>query len=146
MARIPRRLTALLRALLRRQTAERELDEELQFHLDKLVESHLAAGMSPAQARAAARKAFGGLEQSKEECRDARATLLDGLLRDGRFALRMFRRNPGFALVVVLSLALGVGANAAIFSLVDQALLQRLPGDSERLVLLSWNGAFFGKW
>jgi predicted permease len=141
-------LRTRLRALFRRQAMERELDEEMRFHLDRLVAENLAAGMAPDQARRAALRSFGGLEQASEECRDARGTtLIEGLWRDVRHGVRVLRRSAGFTLVVLLSLGLGVGANAAIFSLVDQVLLRRLPArDPQSLVLLSWKGTFVGKW
>ncbi len=136
-----------LRSLFRRRLVERELDEEMRFHLEQLVEQSVAAGMDAEAARLEALKQFAGVEQSKEACRDARATWLEGLLRDIRQAIRVLRRSPAFALTVTLSLGLGVGANAAIFSLLDQALLRRLPApEPHQLALLSWNGPFPGRW
>lgn len=143
-----RRLRSLLRALFRRKAVEDELDEELRLHLDRLSEENLAAGMAPEAARLAARKSFGGFEQAKEESREARGTAaIEGFGRDLRHGLRVLGRSPAFTAVAVLSLALGVGANTAIYSLVDQALLRRLPArDPQALVLLSWNGSFPGRW
>jgi predicted permease len=142
------RLRTFLRSVLDRKRVERELDEEMRFHLEKLIEENLAAGMDGETARLAALSSFGGLEQSKEECRDARGTAwLDGLVKDIGYALRFLRHSPGFTVVTVLSLALGVGANSAIYSLVHQVLIQRLPArDPEALVLLSWNGMSPGRW
>src|SRR5438876_3987345 len=136
-----------LRSLLRSTRVEHEMDEEVRYHLERQVEENVAAGMSPEEARYSALRDFGGVEQRKEECRDARGlALVDSVRQDLRYALRMLRRNPAFTVVALVSIGLGVGANSAIFSLVDQALLRPLPvREPERLVLLSWNGTFIGK-
>ena len=136
-----------LRSLLRSTRVEHEMDEEVRYHLERQVEENVAAGMSPEEARYSALRDFGGVEQSKEECRDARGlALVDSVRQDLRYALRMLRRNPAFTVVALVSIGLGVGVNSAIFSLVDQALLRPLPvREPERLVLLSWNGTFIGK-
>jgi predicted permease len=136
-----------LRSLFSRRSVERELDEEMQFHLEHLIEQNVAVGMDAEAARLEALKQFAGVEQSKEACRDARATWLEAWLRDIRHAVRVLRRSPAFALTVMLSLGLGVGANSATFSLLDQALLRPLPArDPQQLTLLSWNGPFPGRW
>ncbi|MBO0800978.1 MAG: ABC transporter permease, partial [Blastocatellia bacterium] len=130
-----------LRALLRRTAIERELDEELLHHIERQTEQNIRLGMSPEDARAAARKAFGGIDQAKEQSRDALGLRwLEELWQDLKFGARMLRRNPGFTAVAILSLALGIGANAAIFSVFYAVLLRPLPyRDPNHLVLIFSN-------
>ena len=113
-----------------------QLDEELQFHLEQATESNIAAGMTPAEARRHARVLFGGVEAAREQCHEQKpGWWLGTLTQDVRYALRGFRRNPVFALTVIATLALGIGATTAVFSVVDRILFRSLPyAHDDRLV------------
>lgn len=117
-----------LRSLFRRTSLEAEVDEELRSHFEQQVEKYLKSGVTREEAVRRARLDFGGHEQLKEECRDARGTnLIESLFQDIRYALRILARTPVITGVAILSLALGIGANTAIFSLIDGAMLRMLP-------------------
>jgi putative ABC transport system permease protein len=141
------KLTLRLRSLLRRRHVEQELDAELQFHFDQQIEENLAAGMSEADARAAASRALGGLVRIREDCRDALGVrLLDEVQQDLRYAARLVAKAPAFSLMVILTLALGIGANTALFSVVYGVLIRPLPyRDADRLVQFRTERDFTGR-
>jgi predicted permease len=128
-----------LRSLFRRRIVETELDEELRDHLERKTEDGVARGLTNAEARRVALLELGGIEQEKEMCRDTRGVRwLEDFLQDVRFGLRWLRKSPGFSATVILALALGLGANTALFSLFNRVLLQALPvRQPEQLVVLN---------
>jgi putative ABC transport system permease protein len=123
----------------RRERTEKRLDAELRFHIEQRIADLVAGGVAPEEARRQARLEFGGLDQVKEECRDVGAShIIETFVQDIRYGLRQLRRNPGFTAVVVLTLALGIGANTCIFSILNSLFLRGLPvPEPERVVSFS---------
>lgn len=135
---ILRRLKQLLRALLLKDTVEHELDAELRYHLERQIEQNIAGGMTPGEARLDALRAFGGFDQAKEYCRDARGvTFFEDLRHDLRFGLRLLSKSPSFTFIACFTLALGICATTTIFSSADAILLRPLSfPNQDRLVML----------
>ncbi|HVS65536.1 MAG TPA: ADOP family duplicated permease [Thermoanaerobaculia bacterium] len=138
--RLLHRISHLVRSVLRSGRVERELDEELRFHFDALVERRVAEGLSAEEARREAEREFGSLARARAECREAwPRRLLDELRRDVVFAVRSLRRAPSFSVVAILVLALGIGATTTIFGVFDAVLLRPLPyPESDRLMTLAY--------
>jgi macrolide transport system ATP-binding/permease protein len=137
-----RRLTALFR----RQRLEGDLDEELRSHLEMAVELNRRKGMTAEDARREAMKSFGGIEQTKEIYRDQRGLpMIESTLQDLRFGLRMLRRSPGFSILAILCLTLGIGANAAVFSWVEGILFRPYPAVTHQEQLLALTGTARGE-
>jgi hypothetical protein len=130
------------RRLVSSRQLEQELDKELRFHVEQQTADNLRAGMSEQKARRTTRVAFGGLDQVKEDCRESRGTMwVNALVQDVRFTLRTLGRDRTFTTVAVLILALGIGANIVVFSVVNTILLRPLPfHDAQQLAWITGNG------
>jgi predicted permease len=141
-----KRTTHRFRSLFRRSVVESELDEEVRFHVERQAAANIAAGMPAEEARRAAMREFGGVEQVKEECREERrVNFFETMVQDVRYGLRTLRKNPGFAFFAVAVLALGIAASTAIFSIADAVLVRPLPyGNAERLVMVWEDAASYG--
>jgi macrolide transport system ATP-binding/permease protein len=129
-----------MRSWFQRQKSERDFNDEIEFHLQQQIDKHIAQGMDPDEARHASLRALGAVTQVAEECRDVRnVNLIENLLQDLRFGFRMLRRSPGFSLLAILCLTLGIGANTAVFSWIEGILLKPYPAvvDQDRLLVLA---------
>src|ERR1700675_1196412 len=144
--RLVQNLLNWLRSLVRKSAAERELGSELRFHIERQVEENIAAGMTAQEARRAAEREFGGVEQVKEERRDTRrVNYLENLAKDIRYGLRMLQKSPSFTFFAVAVLALGIAANSAIFSIADNILVRPLPyRDPNRMVMVWEDSSTYG--
>ena len=132
-------LTVRLRALFSKRNVEQEMDDEIRMHLDLETERNVRAGMSPEEARRQAMLAFGGVEATREAHRDARGVnWLEDLATDTRYAFRTLRRSPVLAGAAIATLALGIGANTAIFSAVSAVILRPLPFPDANRLMAMW--------
>ncbi len=139
MSRFVRQLRLRFRSLFWRGTVERELNEELEYHLDRQIEEGLARGLTPEGARYAALRELGPIVQSQEECRDMRrVSRIDSIVQDLRFSVRGLWNSRAFSIVAVLTLALGIGSSASIFSVVDAVLLRPLPYPDPHEIVRLW--------
>src|SRR5437879_4069873 len=140
------KLPLRLRSIFHKNQTELDLSEELQFHLQNQIDEYVAQGMNPKEARHAAFRSLGGIEQAKEECRDARkVNLIDNFLQDVRFGLRILRRSPGFSILAILCLTLGIGANAAVFSWIEGILFRPYPAVTHQDRLVAVGGTTRGE-
>ncbi|MGH9140720.1 MAG: permease prefix domain 1-containing protein, partial [Vicinamibacterales bacterium] len=128
-----------VRALVRRGTVDADLDEELRAHLARAIDKHVAAGLTREAAIRRANIEFGGLAQIRADCREARGvTLVETIAHDLRYASRVLRKDPWFTAIIVVTLALGIGASTTIFSVVDAVLLRPLPYPGVERIVFPW--------
>jgi hypothetical protein len=131
------KLAGWLRGVVQRRRAERELDEELRFHVEMETRANMDRGMTPREARRVALRDLGGVEQTREAVRDERAGAADWIARDLAHAARALGRSPGFTATVVAALAIGIGGTTLVFSVVEALVIRDLPyADAEHLVVL----------
>src|SRR5579862_2590100 len=134
------RFRSWLQGTMERSRLENEMDTELRFHVEAHAEELMRTGLPREEALRRARLEFGGMETAKEECREtARANLLESLIQDMRYGMRMMWRTPGFTVTAVLALALGIGANTAIFSVVNAVLLRPVAFDQRERLMQIWH-------
>src|SRR5579859_630292 len=130
-----------LRRFFARKRLEMDLDKELRFHFESQVADKVRSGISEQEARRLTRLEFGGIDQIKEDCRESRGTMgIESLVQDIRYGIRQLRRSPGFAIIAILSLTLGIGANTAIFTLLNAIMLRPLPVQNPGELVLFGDG------
>jgi hypothetical protein len=139
-------LSARLRAILGREAVIHDIDEEMRLHLEMETEANIERGMSPSDARRAALRSFGSLCSVRDRAYEVRGGgMIETLLQDIRYSTRILTKHKGFTLVAVLTLALGIGANTAIFSLVNELLLRPLPFPNADRIVMVWEVSSEGR-